>query len=246
MRRMQGFTLLEMAVTLAIVGILLGGLLLTLGAQQEITRERQTRILLVQARDALYGFAMQNGRLPCPANVGAASTGLERAPTATGCTGGAAAVHGVLPWATLGLPEGDDWGRRFTYSVTAEFARTASTSPARTPAQFACATAPASAPTQSAFALCTPGTINVGRLGGNPSLIANAPAVVVSHGPNGLGGRSVGGGAIPNSTNTDEQENSDADFVFRDDVRTDTYDDMVEWLVPAILMQRMVQAGRLP
>ncbi|MBD8526005.1 type II secretion system protein [Pseudomarimonas arenosa] len=222
-----GFTLLEMAVTLAIVSILLGGLLLTLGAQQDLARDRETRILLTQARDALYGFAMQNGRLPCPADVGTASTGVERPATAAGCGGGG--VHGVLPWATLGLPEGDDWARRFTYSVTPAFARQVPALPAR-----------------SAFTLTDVGNISIRRRGGTEILIDNAPAIIVSHGPNGWGARSVGGGTITNSSDPDEQENSDADFVFRDDLRAEDYDDMVEWVVPAILMNRMVQAGRLP
>ena len=242
----RGFTLLEMAVTLAIVSILLGGLLLTLGAQQDVTRERETRQLLNQAREALYGFAVREGRLPCPAAPGAAA-GTERTAIDAGCTGGAAALHGVLPWATLGLPEGDDWGRRFTYTVTAEFARTAIAATPRTTGQFACGTTPpAVAPTQSAFALCTPGTITVGRRGGAPSLINDAPAVIVSHGPNGFGGYTVGGSQVPASADANELENSDADFVFRDDVRGDTYDDMVTWVVPSILMNRMLQAGKLP
>lgn len=224
-RQRRGFTLLEMAVTLAIVSILLGGLLLTLAAQQDVARERETRILMTQARDALYGFAMRSGRLPCPANVGTASTGVERPATASGC--GGAGVHGVLPWATLGLPEGDDWSRRFTYSVTPEFARQVVS------------------PAKSAFALTDIGSISVTRRGG-ALLINDAPAIIVSHGANGFGARNMGGSAVPNSPDADEQENSNGDFQFHDDLKSETYDDLVEWVVPSILMNRMVQAGRLP
>ena len=105
MIRQRGFTLLEMAVVLVIVGLLLGGLLNSLGALQAHQREEQTRHDLEEIREALITFAVVNKRLPCPAAPATADTvvgaGLERVPTVAGCTGGAS---GVLPWATLGLP----------------------------------------------------------------------------------------------------------------------------------------------
>lgn len=245
--RQRGFTLLEMAITLAIVGFLLGGLMMTLGAQQDVSRVQETRRLLTQAREALYGFAMQNGRLPCPAAPGAASTGLERTANATanGC-GGAGSMHGTLPWATLGLPEGDAWGRRFTYSVTPRFARTVQAYPLN---QYGCLIDPTAAPTQAAFALCSRGDYSVQRTGAGGAFLIQAPAgavaVIVSHGPNGAGGRMTGGSAAVAATG-DELENADADVLFFDDSEREGYDDLVEWVVPSILMNRMVQAGRLP
>ena len=56
----------------------------------------------------------------------------------------------------------------------------------------------------------------------------------------------MGGSAVPNSPDADEQENSNGDFQFHDDLKSETYDDLVAWVVPSILMNRMVQAGRLP
>ncbi len=251
--RQSGFTLLEMAITLAIAGILLSGLIITLSAQQESSREAETRRYLAQAREALYGFAMSNGRLPCPAvstiASGAANAGVERAPTATGCTGGGAAVGGVLPWATLGLSETDAYGSRLSYRVDPTFARTAT--PARPTNQYGCATAPAAAPAQTAFALCSIGTLTVNNLGGPPAVAAGLPAVLVSHGPNRAGGFNDAG-VQTGAGGADESENSNGDNVFRAGARREVgaaggeFDDQVDWIVPSILMHRMVQAGRLP
>ncbi|HUW25479.1 MAG TPA: prepilin-type N-terminal cleavage/methylation domain-containing protein [Gallionella sp.] len=62
-----GFTLVEMAIVLAIVGLLLGGLIPTLSAQMESQRINETRKQLDEIQQALMGFAIINGRLPCPA-----------------------------------------------------------------------------------------------------------------------------------------------------------------------------------
>lgn len=69
------------------------------------------------------------------------------------------------------------------------------------------------------------------------TLGANLPAVILSTGKNGA--------AVP--TDADEIENLDADtdFVQRDG-SAGLFDDLVSWLPPSLLLQRMVNAGRLP
>jgi prepilin-type N-terminal cleavage/methylation domain-containing protein len=222
-RRLRGFSLLEMAIVLVIVGLLLGGLLGSVGALQQRQRLAQTQAQLDEIRDALVAFAAVNGRLPCPADPATPNTtpgaGLERAPTAAGCTGG---TSGVLPWATLSLSESDAWGRRFSYRVSAAFAR-----------------APAG------INLTTTGD-NVVRNSAAVVLAAAVPAVVFSHGENTRGSRGPSGALAAGSADAREQENADADTEFVADTPAGAYDDLVQWVPGPVLMHRLLQAGTLP
>lgn len=222
-RHSRGFSLVEMAVALLIVGLVLGGLLGTVGTLEKRQRSAGTEAQLEEIHDALVAFAVANRRLPCPASPATPDTvagaGLENAPTATGCTGGAS---GVVPWATLGLPASDAWGRRFTYRVSAGFSRTA-----------------------PAFNLASVGD-NLVRNATGVVLASAVPAVVVSHGENARGSRGPGGAAAPVGADLREQENADGDADFVLDSPTDTYDDKVRWVPTPVLAYRMLQAGVLP
>lgn len=66
-RRDRGFTLVELAVVVMIVALLLGGLVATLEAQNSARSAAQTEQSMQLARDAVVGFAIRHGRLPCPA-----------------------------------------------------------------------------------------------------------------------------------------------------------------------------------
>ncbi len=221
--RQRGFSLLEMAVVLVIVGLLLGGVLGSVSAFQRNRQVDETRRYLAEARDALVAFAAINRRLPCPATAAtpntAAGAGLERAPTAAGCTGG---QSGVLPWATLGLRETDGFGRRVTYRVSAAFSRNA-----------------------PAFTLAATGDIVVRNRGG-VLLADTVPALVVSHGPNALGSFGPSGAAAAASADPGEASNADGDAVFVSDDPTAAFDDVVIWVPRPLLMHRMLQAGALP
>src|SRR5260221_10384593 len=165
-----GFTLVEPAVALAIIGLLLGMLIVPLGTQVDQQRIGDTQRQLDLIREAVIGFAVANGRLPCPAtpttpNTTAGAGTENRVGTACGI------VEGVLPWATLGLPETDSWNNRFTYRVTLSFADD-----------------PVGGLLAS-FALTDNGdiTINNGVINGSITVASTIPAIFVSHGKNGLG-----------------------------------------------------------
>lgn len=239
-----GFSLVEMAVVLTIFGLLLGGLLMVMRAQMASQYAQQAQRQLLEARQALIGFAAIHGRLPCPASPtlasGAAGAGIEQPPTATGCSGG---PEGVLPWATLGLPEADPWARRLRYRVAPLYSR--SVIP-RLPTQYGCAVPPPSPPVNAAFALCTPGDIEIRSAAAGAPLAVGVASVIVSHGPNGFGARLGSGAPMPGSAAADEQENHDGDTLFVERTPTEAFDDLLTALPPSLLMQAMLQAGRLP
>jgi prepilin-type N-terminal cleavage/methylation domain-containing protein len=232
--RNSGFSLVEMAIVLVIVGLLLGGLLTPLSMQMEQRKMSETQRQMDEIREALIGFALRNGYLPCPAI--SASDGLE---DRDGDKCGDDKRQGYVPWATLGVGKLDSWGHLFHYSVTPAFTRTL--------APFAMSTArDISVYTRSGAA----GTL-VGATAEN-----DIPAVVMSYGKNGAHATSDQGVLIadPSSTNIDEKANAGGDgtrFVTRppgDNARQPggEFDDMVSWISPNILYNRMVAAQRLP
>ena len=99
----RGFTLLELMLVLFIVAILATSLTMPLAAQVSLRRIEDTRRQLDEARDALLGFAVANGRLPCPATDG--SRGMESFAPGSDARDGLCAdfFGGFLPSATLGL-----------------------------------------------------------------------------------------------------------------------------------------------
>jgi type II secretory pathway pseudopilin PulG len=236
-RPYAGFSLVEMAIVLLIVGLLLGGLAPTISGQIERQHNSDTRKQLDEIQQALIGFAIINGRLPCPANgsiaTGQTNAGVEAASCTTSATAG-----GVLPWVTLGVGETDAWGRRFTYRVTPDFADAVGNS-----TYGGCTPSPT--PTQSSFALCSNGNLYVLNTSGGSNIAANIPAVVVSHGSNGYGAYTPAGIQFPGASG-DENENANNDNYFVSHDITPTFDDLVVWISPSVLMGRMVAAGKLP
>jgi prepilin-type N-terminal cleavage/methylation domain-containing protein len=212
-KKCAGFTLAEIAIAMVIVGLLLASAFLPLSAQMELRNISDTQRTMDAIREAIIGFAQANGRLPCPANgstaTGAATAGVEQT-TGNFCTAAADGLgaHGVVPWATLGVPESDAWGRRFSYRVSPAYADLNAASSwetltTNTPASagnqnpggpsLPCAPSPAPV-TPTSFALCTVGDIAVfsptaaTRTASPTAAIAKGvPAIIVSHGKNGYG-----------------------------------------------------------
>ncbi len=219
----RGFTLIEMAVALVVFALLLGSILVPLSTQVEQRNISDTRKALDEIREALTGFAIINGRLPCPdtdSDPAAAGYGLEEAACATPPT-----AEGYLPWKTLGVPQLDAWGIQ----------RTSATSPRignwryRVDRNFA-----------------VPFTLSTG-FGADALTVRNSAgvaltssserpvAIVFSTGPN---------------TAADGQ-NAETSFeasngIYQADVPSPTFDDILIWISRPILFNRMVAAGKLP
>jgi len=233
-RLCNGFTLVEMAIVMLIVGLLLGGLLAPLSAQIDQQRNIETQKLLAEIKEALIGFAVANGRLPCPA-ISAAS-GAEK----TDCTTLAADRQGYIPWAALGVAKLDSWGHIFSYSVTPAYATAGGIvlSPATTRD-------------------ITIRTRDATGIAANLSNAGDIPVVILSHGQNGYGSTDGGGvaQAVAPATNIDETSNATSGTSFYSRTPTPVgysqanggeFDDIVVWISPNILFSRMVAAGRLP
>ena len=252
--RERGFSLLELAIVLLIVGLLLGGLIMPLGARMDQQHIDTTKQQLEQIREALMGYALAHDALPCPATP--ASNG-QSSTTANGC----ARQHGFVPAATLGLPGSrnadqlllDAWGNPVRYSVSNsdadgdgnwDFVRPGEmrnvTLANLAPDLQVCSTAAGS----SATACASSAT----------AITATAPAIVLSQ------GKDV---ATPGSADTQENVGAtlgggpsgrnytvanDRVFVSRS-ISTATgssFDDLVIWIAPGTLYGQMVSAGRLP
>ena len=221
---------MEMAIVLVIFALLAGGMMVSLSTQLDTQRIGEARRQLSDIREALLGYVITNGRLPPPANPAIANGAVGAGEIEEG------RQFGVLPWATLGLPETDPWGQRFTYRVRLEFADTiaANTVPTCTPNP---------APTQSSFALCSEGNITV--TDGVTTIASKLPAIVISHGKNGFGGYRSNGLQVPGAANN-ELENADDNFTFINRAQSPDFDDEATWIPLYILMSRMIAAGRLP
>lgn len=247
-----------MTIVLLIISILLAGLLMPLSIQMEVRKYADTKKTMDQINEALIGFILINGRLPCPANpalaVGVATAGEER----VACTAAGTNI-GVIPWVTLNVPETDEWGRRFTYRVTSAFADAPPSSATCTPSAVS---------VYSSFRLCDSGDMRVRSRTTTKTLydMTNAalPAVYISHGKNGYGGYGPQGTlvfAVP-AANVDETANANTatvNFIIREKQDassgcSDTpgatplceFDDLVAWIPLTTLMNRMVVSGKLP
>jgi prepilin-type N-terminal cleavage/methylation domain-containing protein len=218
----RGFTLVELAIALAVIALLLGMMIVPLNTQVDQQRINDTQRQLNTITEAMLGFAVANGRLPCPATANLANTAANAGVEIANCAAGA---DGVIPWTTLGVNETDAWGRRFTYRVTPNFAD-----------------APAGG-AQASFTLADPGNLTVTN--GAVAIATQVVAVVVSHGKNGAGAYQTNGTQLAVGAG-DELENANGNNTFVSRTNAPDFDDLVAWLSPAVLKARMVASLRLP
>lgn len=217
----KGFSLIEVAVVLFILVLLLGSILVPLQTQVEQRKISDTQKSLEAIREALIGFAVLYGRLPCPdTDTDPAAAGYgEEDPSCTAPT-----AEGYLPWKTLGVSPMDAFG----------ITRTAATSPRigdwryRVHRSFAVP-----------FTLNTPvnTTDNLSVRDSANNLISSGTerpiAIVYSAGPN----------LTPDGQNASYETTSGT---YQADVPSPTFDDILIWISRPVLMYRMVTAGKLP
>lgn len=261
----KGFSLVELAVVMTIVALLLGGLIYTLSAQTEQRSFEETRRRLEQARELLLGYAVVNGRLPCPAT--AASAGDESPIGGGTCTTGYA---GWLPAKTIGFPQVDAggyaidvWGNRIRYAVSIA-------TPYNTQAPQVCRSVNATTPPVTPHFThkdnlrangvdCQPNDLLVCKSANLPPAITPTTcggaanqimatglvvAIVFSTGKN--------GSQAPCGTCIDELANLDGNAIFvshelaPSTAANGEFDDQFTWITVGELYGRLIAAGALP
>ena len=264
--RASGFTLLELAVVVAVITLMIGSLLVPLTTQVNQRNVSETERRLEEARQALLGYAMAHGRFPCPASN--ASNGVES------FAGGSSAVDGgcsdffdgFVPAVTLGLSNldangymVDGWGlqqNRIRYAISNQAVPKADQSPTTN-----CTLLPANCLTNALtrnngmqgvgmtnlaavnhIYVCASAPTGANCTGAQPLADGTAVFVVYSLGRNASEPTS-GAGA-------DEAKNLDNDNVFvsrtASSVSGAEFDDVVIWMSTNALISRLVAAGQLP
>ena len=246
-----GFSLVEMAIVLLIIGVILGGLLGAIGQSTENTRRLEAKSKLREIEEALYGYAQVQGRLPCPGDDD--TNGAEDLGSGTTANGDCGRYYGLLPNATLGLAGGvddngfllDPWGNPYRYAVGRSAAPYDFTGSTEISTMYPLAAAQLTG--TNLLRVCD----NSACSGAVMSDIV--PAVVLSMGKNWA--------ELSGSSSASEQENSgdgsttttggDYDvtttrtFVVAD-YSEENFDDMLTWLSPHLLFSKMIEAGKLP
>lgn len=234
-RSFRGFSLIELAVVLVVVGFLMVNGILAFNAQVEQRNHDETMRRLNAAAEAVLAFAIANRRLPCPAAPSA--TGVE-SPAGGACTN---SLNGFLPAETLGFAHYDSdrygldaYGNRIRYAVAAAVTGCASPSlPHFT-----------SAANLKANGIgCRPNDLDVCTSAACTARVVStqtAVFLVFSTGKN---------GALTGTYVADEIENTNTTPTFVSRTLgggSDTFDDLMVVVPVGILYARLTAAGILP
>ena len=272
-QQQTGFTLIEIAVVLVIIGIMVGSFIGTFADRIETTRRDNTSKQLEEIRSAILGFASAHGRLPCPSTTTSTvlEQGLEQPVGGGPCT----LPHGFVPGRTLGINGTynrdnlliDSWGNPIRYSVTTKQANvfTTSYSPPAPPNAATGIKAVGMAALDPDLVVCDgDSTSGTDCAGGVNTLTDSAPFILLSLGKDGSDFVGVAAPASDQGENAGEAvvaanaggENlaytvgNNQVFVSKSyssvDAAAGQFDDIIIWESRYIIYSRMLEAGQLP
>ncbi|MGH8675296.1 MAG: type II secretion system protein [Burkholderiales bacterium] len=266
-RAARGFTLTEIAIVVAIVGLMLGSLMYTLAAQVEQSNFEETRRRLEQAKSLLLAYAIVQGRLPCPARSTSLADEVRNA--AGQCTDGATEDYhggmlaggvtgGLLPARAIGFQPVDAagfavdaWGNRIRYAVEkfVTGCSGASTLPHFTQATNLKANGITCQPRDLLLCKSATGVSGVAgatNCGAAANVLTNQNVVVAIVYSLGKNFATTGASGIDEAANT----NGDPVFVSHapapPGATNGEFDDQVAWIAVGELYARLIAAGVLP
>ena len=259
-KQQTGFSLVELAVVIVIIGLLATMGLSALNVQQANGAISATKKNQETIKDSLIGYLGKNKHLPCPAtdelggsDIAARNSGTSPPNCKTN--------WGIVPYAELGLPRSvalDGWDNFYSYAVSPQWTASLNTSginvgnTTNNPA--------------NAFNSGNIGTIQVKtRVPANqnpPTNVGTAVVALISYGINGFGAYTIKGtqqSAPP--PNTDEASNSlvpsslplaalnlaslfQREFTDKD-AGYGAFDDVVLWLSPNDLLTPLIKDGSM-
>ena len=246
MRRHRGFSLLELSIVLIILGLLSSSLLADFSTLRTVAETNEAQRQLDNAREALLGFAISHGRLPCPAAPG--GSGIESPENGGNCTN---PWDGFLPAISLGLQPVNDqgyaldpWGNPIRYAITTFKNPACASTPCISSENGLRNTWNSAIPAAPDLRVCSAaedstGSAGSAECGAHHILTKDAVAVIFSLGRNGQ----------LSPASSDETANTNNDRLFVSHPATaapNPFDDQVSWISASILYSRLLAAGRLP
>ena len=220
----RGFTLVELAVVLAIISVVMGMGLRMANAMLENMAASDTRAKQANIKTALIAYLRTNRRLPCPASTAAVPSGSEESAPCPDS-------FGVVPWITLGLSRDaalDGWGNFISYKVQ--------------PSWMALSTLDMNQ-------VSTP-TLAISVQEAGASITQYAVVVLISHGSNGYGAASakVSGRASTTGATTEEITNAAAGTTYAlrpAAANVAAFDDVVSYLLQQDILAPLANEGTL-
>lgn len=260
--RQRGFSIIELAVVIVILSLLLGAVLVPLNTQLDRNRVVENTERIALAREALIGYAIAHGRLPCPDDPATTATGFtgqeEFALSGGSALNGQCKVwDGLLPGKTLGLSNVDSsgtyldgWGssqNRMRYAVTSRDASGGSGNPTFTRTNGIRAVTFAQLAAGPYLRICNSGTGITSTNCGTAQELNEGRSLFLVYSLGKNAQEILSGGVTPS---TDEAANLNGDLVFvsHDQVAAagSVFDDQLEWVSVYQFLDKLVSSGTLP